>query len=162
MIRRYSWELISSGINVHSDWVNGVCSDGHVISLSCDPVHCNYTINEHHQRIVSINSVTTATLLFRYADSYMVVWLPAALVLGIAADGLLTDSEQGFPMKDLQTQFSMTQLHRSRQQLFEKRTIFLISHWFPKCAPRISGYFEVHIYLSYRNNILLKIVQELL
>jgi hypothetical protein len=50
----------------------------------------------------------------------MAVWLTASLVLGMRADGLLTDSEQGFPRKDIETQFSMTQVDRSRQQRFEK------------------------------------------
>jgi len=49
----------------------------------------------------------------------MAVWLTASLVLGMSADGLLADSEQGFSRKDFETQFIMTQGDRSRQQRFE-------------------------------------------
>lgn len=106
----------------------GVCGDGRVISylvilntaVSQLMSIIRKVINELHQRSVSINSVITATLLFRQADCNMAVWLTASLVLGMRGDGLLTDSEQGFPRKDIETQFSMTQVDRSRQQRFEK------------------------------------------
>jgi hypothetical protein len=40
------------------------------------------------------------------------VWLTASLVLGIAAEGLLAHTEQQCPMKELQTDFNMTKVHR--------------------------------------------------